>query len=61
MQPKKAKRTRKPRRQEGDHNLREGQCLPVGEYEVAVVRAGRDGGAVKLRVRRVNQSAKVNP
>lgn len=54
MQTRKAKRQRKPkRRQEGDHHLREGQCLPVGEYEVAVVRAGRNGGAVKLRVRRV--------
>ena len=52
MQARKAKRQRKPKRQEGDHRLREGQCLPVGEYEVAVIRAGNGGGAVKLRVRR---------
>lgn len=53
QQRTKAKRQRKPRRQEGDHNLREGQRVPVGEYEVTVVRAGSEGGAVKLRVRKV--------
>ena len=45
-------KTRKRERTEGDHQLKRGQRIRLGDYEVVVIRTGKDGGPVRLRIRK---------